>query len=268
MRETLERVEKREWVVMENKGQQIFGILHRPVIDEKPPIAVILHGFASSKHGSNRCYVTLSEALAKAGIASLRFDFRGSGDSEGKLSEITFEDLITDAAFVIENLEVIEDIDTQRIALFGASLGGAIAILAAARTGKIKTMALWAPVASGELWYRDFLTSNPEYRSVDPDKILSTYKGITLNPDFRTQFAGMSAYKAIEELHPLPILHMHGEKDKIISIAHQEAFKQACSPELSNVHFLKYPNAEHALGYSPSFPHVVQECTDWFQRYL
>src|ERR1700722_18881351 len=165
----------REWVIMKNGGQQIFGVLHRPQLEVNPPIAVIMHGFASSKHGSNRCYVTLAEALVNVGIASLRFDFRGSGDSEGSLSEITFEDLVSDAMAVLENLDAIKGIDRSRIALFGASLGGTIAILAAARAQNVKTMALWAPVASGELWYRDFLMQNPEYAHVDPEKVLSSY---------------------------------------------------------------------------------------------
>lgn len=268
MRGIVEKTETREWVVMENGGQQIFGVLHRPLINEKPPVAVIFHGFASSKHGSNRCYVTLAESLAKSGIAAFRFDFRGSGDSEGNLSEISLEDLVGDALYVLENLEMIEGIDTKRVALFGASLGGSIAILAASRFKKAKTVALWAPVASGELWYRDFLIANPQYQQVDPEKVLSTYQGIALNAAFRQQFASMSAHRVFGQLTTLPILHMHGEKDKIISISHQEAFKQACLPSLSTVRFLKYPDGEHALGYSPSFSQIVKECVSWFRQYL
>jgi uncharacterized protein len=268
MRETLERVEIRQWVIVENGGQQIFGVLHRPTSVATPPIVVILHGFASSKHGSNRCYVTLSERLAMEGIASLRFDFRGSGDSEGVLSDITFDDLISDAVSVVDHLEMIGGIDVSRIAFFGASLGGSLAILAAARVQKIKTMALWSPVASGELWFRDFLRRHPELANADREKILSSYRGKQIHPRFREQFAQMFAYKTIQQLHPLPILHMQGEKDDTISLAHQEAFKQASPPQHSQVRFLKYPDGQHSLGYSESFPEVVKESIEWFQRNL
>ena len=193
MRGIVERNESREWRILENGGQQIFGVLHRPAKVKNPPIVLILHGFASSKHGANRCYVTLAEKLSQAGIATFRFDFRGSGDSEGNLSEITFEDLVSDAVSVLKKLAEIEGIDASRIALFGASLGGAISVYAAARTQKIKVMALWAPVASGELWYRDFLKQHPEYINVDPAHILSSYRGIKLQPEFRAQFASMAA---------------------------------------------------------------------------
>lgn len=262
----LNKVEKREWMIMENNGQKIFGVLHRPLLVENPPVVVILHGFASSKHGSNRCYVTFAENLSKAGIATFRFDFRGSGDSEGALSEITFEDLICDSITILTNLNQINEIDSNRVALFGASLGGSIAILTAARIKKIKTLVLWAPVASGKLWFRDFLMRFPEHANTEPEKILSSYAGIKLHPQFREQFGNMIAYETIQQLYPLPILHMHGEKDKTISIAHQEAFRVASIQ--SNIHFSKYPDSEHALGYSPSFPNIVTESIEWFRRYL
>jgi len=268
MRGTLDKAEVRQWVTMENNGQLIFGVLHRPQLVENPPIVVMLHGFASSKHGSNRCYVTFAENLSKVGIATFRFDFRGCGDSEGTLSDVTLEDFISDSMTVLENLSGIDGIDASRIAIFGASLGGSIALLSAARTNQVKALALWAPVASGELWYRDFLVRYPEYAKADPEKILSSYRGIKLHPKFREQFGCMTAYKTIQQLHPLPILHMHGEKDETISIAHQEAFRQMCSSSESNVRFLKYSDGEHSLGYSSSFPNVIEESIQWFERYL
>ena len=268
MRETLERLETRECVVIENEGQRIFGVLHRPTHCENPPIVVLMHGFASSKHGSNRCYVTLAEAFAKEGIAALRFDFRGSGDSEGTLSDITFDDLVSDALAVLNHLESIEGIDTTRIGLFGASLGGAISVLSAARIQKIQALALWAPVASGELWYRDFLKNHPEHITSDPSKVLSSYKGVKLHPQFREQFGRMSACKALREIPHIPVLLMHGEKDEAVSIAHQEAFRQACPPHQDNLRLVSYPDGEHSLGFSSRFPEVINESVRWFQHYL
>jgi uncharacterized protein len=268
MRGTLNKTETREWVVLENMGEQIFGILHRPVACTNPPLVVVLHGFASSKHGSNRCYVTLAEHLAEEGMACLRFDFRGSGDSGGTLSEITFEDLVSDAVAVLQQLNALEGVDIHNIALFGASLGGTIAILAAAHTKNVKGLALWAPVASGELWYRDYLKAHPELIHAEPGKVLSTYKGIVLHPQFREQFARMCAYKTLQQLRALPILHMHGEKDETVSIAHQEAFRHSCTSVKDQVKFVTFPDGEHALGYSSKFPEVMQESIQWFKKIL
>lgn len=268
MRGTLEKVEIRESVVIENDGQQIFGMLHRPIGFDNSPIVVILHGFASSKHGSNRCYVTLAEALTKQGVAAFRFDFRGSGDSEGTLSDISFEDLVSDAVAVLETVETFEGIDASRIALFGASLGGAIGVLAAARFQKVKAIALWAAVASGELWYRDFLIRYPEHMHADPSKVLSSYRGVKLNEAFRTEFRQMFAYQAVHELKNIPLLLMQGEKDDTVSIAHLEAFRQACAASHLKTRCIKYPDAEHSLGFSPYFPQVIEDTLSWFHQNL
>lgn len=267
MQETLDRVESRESIEITNNGQKIFGILHRPTCCENPPIVVTMHGFASSKHGSNRCYVTLAENLAKAGIATLRFDFRGAGDSEGNLSELTFEDLISDALKMIDAVDRIEQVDAGRVGFFGASLGGAISILAQARAKRAKALALWAPVASGELWYRDFLTQNQAAATKNPSEILASYRGIKLNPEFRDQFAKMFAYKTIQELNDLPILHMHGKKDEIISIAHQQAFEKGCQMN-SAARFITFADDQHALGFSPNFSKVIEECILFFKKNL
>lgn len=265
---TLDKVETREPLVIAQAGGQIMGVLHRPAGVDHAPVVVVCHGFASSKHGSNRCYVTLAEYLARQGIATLRFDFRGSGDSEGVLSEISFEDLIADGVAVLEAIEDMEGIDAERIGLFGASLGGAIAVLAAARTQKAKAVVLWAPVASGELWFRDFLMHHPEYLHVDPSKILSTYRGIQLNDAFRNEFKNMHACKACRELIDAAVLVMQSEKDETVSIAHLEAFRQACAGLDSPTRFVRYPDGEHSLGFSPDFPAVLEETKQWFEQYL
>lgn len=132
-----EKRESREWCLLENKGQKIFGVLHRPNCEEDVPCVVVMHGFASSKHGTNRAHVTLSEKLAEQGVASLRFDFRGAGDSEGCLSEINLEDMVTDAIAALDHVSDLEGIDAGRIGVFGTSLGGSIAMLSCERFGNV-----------------------------------------------------------------------------------------------------------------------------------
>lgn len=265
MQGMLEKTESREWVAVDNGGVRLFGVLHRPAQKEDPPVVAILHGFASSKHGSNRCYVALAEALAREGIAALRFDFRGSGDSEGSLSAASFEDLISDALAMTKYLLDSDGIDAKRMGLFGASLGGSIAVQASAHGGMAKALALWAPVASGELWFRDFVMKRPELMDADPKAILGTYKGVDLTSVFREQFAKLAAFKTLATLAHLPLLHMHGEKDDTISITHQEAFRKEAGP---NSKFITYPEEQHSLGFAKAFPEVVQETVGFFKEHL
>lgn len=269
---TLDKLETREPLMITNRGQQIFAVLHRPIGIDSAPVVVVHHGFASSKHGSNRSYVNLAEHLAKSGVATIRFDFRGSGDSEGSLTDLSFEDLVSDSIAVLESVQSIEGIDSQRMGLFGASLGGAIAVYAAARfeqkNAQINALALWAPVASGELWYRDFLMRHPEYAHINPSQVLSSYQGIQLNEAFREEFKQMHAHRLAGQLTDIPILVMQGEKDETVSINHLEAFRQSCTSSDSPVRFVRYPAGEHSLGFSSDFASAIEETKQWFEDYL
>lgn len=63
------------------RKQNLVGILHRPAI-KSHAAAILCHGMESSKESEK--IVTMSRRLAERGILALRFDFAGSGESEGK----------------------------------------------------------------------------------------------------------------------------------------------------------------------------------------
>ncbi len=259
--------EIRESCLLENQGQKIFGVLHRPCGEKAVPCVVIMHGFASSKHGTNRSHVILSEKLAEQGLASLRFDFRGAGDSEGSLSDISLEDMVSDALAALEHVSQLEEIDHKRIGVFGSSLGGAIAMLSSLRFERIGALALWAPVASGELWYRDFIAQHPEKLTEDPKEVLSHYRGVKLNPKFQEQFGRMMAAKVLENLD-VPLLHMQGERDQIVSLLHQKVYKMHSEGKKTPSRFVSYPNTDHFLGEEKVSSEVIRESIQWFKEHL
>ena len=84
-------------VTFDCKGQQIVGMLHLPEGRGRVPAALLMHGFTGTKVESHRLFVKISRALAEHGIASLRFDYRGSGDSAGDFEEMTIRSEIADA---------------------------------------------------------------------------------------------------------------------------------------------------------------------------
>src|ERR1700722_17738329 len=146
------KFDHRESIVLENQGQKIFGILHRPVIpSDKYPAVLICHGLAGHKTGKYRIYVIFAEMLAKVGIASLRIDFRGSGDSEGDFSDMTLTSEVSDALLSLDFLKTVQDVDADRIGIFGRSIGGTVAFMTVHRDPAkcIKSIATWAPIFDG-----------------------------------------------------------------------------------------------------------------------
>ena len=115
-------------------GAKLSGILHRPV--EKAKGSVLLaHCFTCSKdiHTMTR----LARALTDAGFAAFRFDFTGLGDSEGDFAKKTLSGNVSD---VTRAATTLVEMGFGPCGLLGHSLGGAAALLAAARLKTVRSV--------------------------------------------------------------------------------------------------------------------------------
>lgn len=83
-------------------GDTLLGILTRPQTPADTAVVVIVGG-PQYRVGSHRQFVLLSRALAAAGIAVLRFDYRGMGDSSG--AQRDFEAVSPDIAAAVDALQ-------------------------------------------------------------------------------------------------------------------------------------------------------------------
>lgn len=108
-----EKEEVREWVTIQVGEMKLFGVIHRPLQGKRSPAVLVCHGFGGSKTGRFRIYVELASLLAKAGIVTLRLDFRGCGDSEGNFSDTTVNSEVEDALKGLEFLSRILKLTLQ-----------------------------------------------------------------------------------------------------------------------------------------------------------
>ena len=127
-------------------GTRVVGSLALPT-EPQPPVVLMLHGFAGSRDEED-IFPRAAKAFAASGLASLRIDFRGAGDSGGTFADTTFSRQVEDALAALRYLEASPLVDGRRIGLVGVSQGGMVAAIAAARSGKPKALALWSAVAS------------------------------------------------------------------------------------------------------------------------
>jgi len=137
-------------ISFEVNGQTVIGTLETPP-GEPAPVVLLLHGFTGSRdelpvaHTQEGVFSRSARLLAEAGYASLRIDFRGSGESDGAWTDTTFSGLISDAIAAIDWLFNNENIDSSRLAVLGWSSGGLAAAHAAAARPEVKALILWAP---------------------------------------------------------------------------------------------------------------------------
>ena len=114
-----------------SEGLKLAGVLHVPDGDTaRPrPAFLVLHGFGSNKDsGGTRATASL---LSDLGYASLRFDMRGCGESEGPRGRVICLEQVEDTRNALAFLAGRPGVDPQRMAVSGQSFGAAVAIYTA-----------------------------------------------------------------------------------------------------------------------------------------
>jgi pimeloyl-ACP methyl ester carboxylesterase len=128
--------------------QQVVGIFVAPQISTPTPGVLMLHGFLSQKDEVGGFYRVLATTLANRGLASLRIDFRGCGESGGDTQDITIHQHIQDAQNAYQWLAESGHCNPSRIGMVGFSLGAGIAMITAAGNPNcFKSLVLLSPVA-------------------------------------------------------------------------------------------------------------------------
>ena len=118
-------------VTFRNGPVTLSGTLCIPRSPGRHAAVVLLQGSGGeTRWGTNRF---IADRFARAGIAALVYDKRGSGTSTGDWKLSSYDDLANDAIAGIDLLASRPDIDAKRIGLHGHSEGGIIAPIAAVR---------------------------------------------------------------------------------------------------------------------------------------
>lgn len=139
-----------EDVVFSNSSASIelAGTLTLPAGPGPHPAAVLISGSGPQDRNEevfgHRPFLVLADYLTRLGVAVLRYDDRGWGESGGSFAEATTADFATDAAAALHYLEGREEVDDDRIGLIGHSEGGVIAPLVAMQTDGVAFVVLIA----------------------------------------------------------------------------------------------------------------------------
>ncbi|MBQ9475887.1 MAG: alpha/beta fold hydrolase [Bacteroidales bacterium] len=181
------------------------------------PMIILMHGIFSSKDFNP--VPALAKGLARAGIASIRFDFDGHGKSEGRKQDMTIEKELADAKAVWQYVNSLPYV--RGIGLLGHSQGGVIASMLAGRLSEEGAapdgLLLIAPGSvikeacqGGRFFNARFNPDNPpEYiRCLGLYKLGREYLITTQSLDI---YGTASAYKG-------PVEIIHGSRDGIVPV--------------------------------------------------
>jgi dipeptidyl aminopeptidase/acylaminoacyl peptidase len=245
-------------------GKWFRGMIHRPGqigLRRRVPGVVFFHGFTGDRMESHWLFVKCSRALAETGIASLRFDFYGSGESEGQFREVTLQGEVSDASTAVEFLRRQPGIDTKRIGLLGLSMGGAIAARITERV-KARALVLWAALARpAELRALAERTTKP----IPGANGLREYSGHEVSSQFLDNIEKVDPLKTIARFRR-PTLIIHPEKDEFLSLSHPEDYFQAAGAAIKEKVII--PGADHTFTSVAWEREVIARTVGWFRRHL
>ena len=133
-------------VAFRSEGLTLEGILHQPASAPFPAAAVCHPHPLYGGDMNNYVVVAVCQALAEAGIASLRFNFRGVGRSEGEYGDGLGER--ADAAAALVYLRQLAAVDPDKVGIVGYSFGAAVALAAADE--RVAAVAAISPPSFGQ----------------------------------------------------------------------------------------------------------------------
>jgi dipeptidyl aminopeptidase/acylaminoacyl peptidase len=149
-----------------------------------------------------------AQALAEAGVASLRVDLRGHGGSGGRLQDQGFDDQLADVRSAFAALAAMEGADPARCGLLGFSMGGAMGALMSQADG-VKALALWSPLLKTGFWdaerQQQYGPPTAEFQPI--------WDGILVSRRLFTEAVVTDPYAAALA-YDGPFLVVHGGKDR------------------------------------------------------
>ena len=251
-----------EEVTFMSDGLKLSAIVHVPD-DIKPgerrPAVMVLHGFGSKKISGN-C-TGPCKMLTDWGYVTMRFDFRGCGESEGERARLICLEQVSDTSNALTYLQSRSDVDPDRIGALGSSFGAAVAVYTGGvdkRVGAVISSGGWG---DGERKFRgqhpgeenwkkftDMLENNRKHKAETGESPMVSRWDIVpipehlrgnLAPNSFMEFPGDTAQSmydfvadnVVGDIAPRPLLLLHSSKDSVTPTEQSiEMFKRAGQP--------------------------------------
>lgn len=300
---------EKEFTVRSSEDVMLAGTLTLPAGANPPyPAVVLISGSGPQDRDGNTppAYVTnifrtIAHRLADVGVATLRYDERGVGESTGDHGSADLHDLLGDVGAMIDYLRELPEIDRSRIGLLGHSEGAYIAPYFAARESDIAGCML---LAGASITIDELMIEQIEYqaeheeldeasralaRSLEP-AVRQFVEDARAGKDSSVLPGNLEWVRQHMELDPVenirnvraPILIVHGEKDLKVMPYHADVLARAAQDGgNTDVSVVRLANTTHEFlqfpynnpNFDPMDPmNVVDELfdaiCDWSERVL
>ncbi|MEL7446243.1 MAG: bifunctional alpha/beta hydrolase/OsmC family protein [Pseudomonadota bacterium] len=246
--------------ITSNLGHKLDGALEMPTGLVRGA-AVFAHCFTCTKQ--SKAAISVARALARQGIACLRFDFTGLGGSEGDFGRAGFA---TDIADLVSVAEALSERFNAPLLLIGHSLGGAAVLAAAHELGSEKVAAITTIGAPSDVPHVLHIIEGDHatIREQGEGPVTIGGRSFAISREFLERTEQIRLLEIVKELR-LPYLALHSPTDAIVGIEHaSKLFEAAFHPKS----FVSLGGADHLLTNSADAEFAAETVACWAKRYL
>jgi len=229
-------------------GLHLAGTLVHPQEPTNRAVVLVHGGGVTREEGG--FFARLATGLSDAGIASLRFDLRGHGESEGRQEELTLSTILNDIRVVLAYVR--EATGAEEVTLLGASFGGGIsAYYAAKQPDEVNRLVLFNPqldykrrtIDSRQYWTDDVISEEAAAE-------LTKQGAIQFTPTLRhgrpmlNEVFWLKPHEALEEVQA-PTLIVHGTADTLVPF---ESSRDAVDRFTAPVQLVPVEGSQHGFA--------------------
>ena len=240
-----------------DEGETLAGLLELPT--EPKAFALFAHCFTCGKDIAAASRI--SRSLASSGIAVLRFDFTGLGNSDGDFANTNFSSNVQDLLSAAKALQ--KDYEAPSL-LVGHSLGGAAVLAAALKLDAVKAVATIAAPASADHVKHLFSGSEAEIREQGQAQVKLGLREFTIKRQF---VEDLDEYYSTEQYRNMQaaLLVMHSPLDTLVSIDEAARIYTSAKHPKS---FISLDDADHLVSKPHDAEYIASAITAWVSRYL
>jgi alpha/beta superfamily hydrolase len=235
---------------------------------DKNKIIILAHGITVDKNEGG-VFVSLSNFLTKNGYTTFRFDFRGSGESEGNSVDMTIKGEVDDLNSAIN---YIKSEGYTEVALLAASFGGSIAsFYAAEKQSNLKALCLWNPVLNYD---HTFVTPTVPWIIDKVGHMVTEIKKqgwttlgsrkFVIGKNLWNEFLELEPYKKLKQIL-IPTIIIHAREDSYVPYSDSEEYISL----LKNGKLITIENGEHGFHGKENGEETAQrETLKFFKKYI
>ena len=233
------------------RGGLLIGEVHRAG-ESTGPMLLLCHGMESTRQGTKQQAIV--ERFVPLGVSVFRFDFSYVGESEGRFEDLTVTGEVEDALGAID---FVQEFSPSALVVVGSSLGGTVALLAAARTPeRIHAIATIAAVADARLFTASLAAEEIAAWRREGRR---TWREGHMNVGFLEDVEQIDILAAVATL-PHPLLVLHGEADPVVPVEHAHAIAAAARGEVT---LATFPGVGHRFEEPGALDALLARLETW-----